>query len=182
MGDEFLRIGGRGDDGTAKAVKTDNDGNIGVHKASAEEIILFDAVNGSIRDTTLSNKIVLKDVFYKYNEFELVASNSLDVPFFITITNSFGEGQHITVSPKDPVDERITATTSWSNTGLRIEIRNGLNNVNAFLLPLKTGDGTRYYPMHKNYIRDFGDDIMFRIKCVVAPTVGNASLKLVCRQ
>lgn len=30
MADEFLRVGGRGTDGTAKAIKTDNYGNVGV--------------------------------------------------------------------------------------------------------------------------------------------------------
>lgn len=43
MADEFLRIGGRGTDGTAKAIKTDNDGRISQRGES--EVVVFSKTN-----------------------------------------------------------------------------------------------------------------------------------------
>lgn len=69
MADEFLRTGGRGDDGTAKAIKTDNDGNLyNVPKKSKNYYNLLSDIGTVAAGATASITIDLS--FYK-DRFEL---------------------------------------------------------------------------------------------------------------
>lgn len=73
MADEFLRVGGRGEDGTAKAIQTDDSGILKVNpNRKVEEVILFDK---EIRDNSVHVKAVnISD----YKDFSIGIKNTHD--------------------------------------------------------------------------------------------------------
>lgn len=100
MADKLLRIAGRGDDGTAKPIKTDNKGNVGiVLESSHHEISTHDGNNPQsgttaefyeIRDTKWKTAYFnhsIGDIF----EQAFIINNTLDVDLNISILTAFNE-------------------------------------------------------------------------------------------
>lgn len=79
MVDKMMRIAGRGEDGTAKAIKTDDDGLIQI-SSRTDEIILVN--NEELRVNTLRSVSI---DLSKYRDIEFLISNTLDQPVNIAI-------------------------------------------------------------------------------------------------
>ena len=93
----MMRIAGRGDDGLAKTIKTDNEGNVGVQLASSKaDIKMFNSQNPyanssyhEIRDTN-SKQVHLPQVEDGVIEQSVLILNTLDTELNVRFQVNFG--------------------------------------------------------------------------------------------
>lgn len=155
-----------------------------ITRPTVEEIAIFDAVE--IRDTAnVISSVLLKTFLQKYNQFDLIVDNELNEEVHFTINNSEGSGVYSIagddVAGANPIAYRYTDGT-WSAGSQRIILQANARGINASLFPISNESATsKYYFLHKDWIRDFNMDLLFRVKCITAPTSGSITVTLVGR-
>lgn len=172
MADEMLRIAGRGDDGTAKAVKTDNNGNIGVVPVKRSVDVIDLASSISLRDTNPLYYLV--DVS-AYRDFEFYITSTLDQDMYIGAIDK-DNFEPFNFSTDEGVRVRYSPFISDANhRAHKVEKL----MAKQYKQPLST------IPMNKTDVTDM--EIFKRIKlnfrlavkCETAPTIGTFSIKFV---
>lgn len=146
MADEMMRTAGRGQDGLAKAIQTDNSGYLLTKPAinAIEEIPIFEALE--IRDTNNYDKSIN---LAKYKSVTFIVYNTLDQDITVGFRNI---SQFIRIwNGTEFVN--LNVTLDATTRGYRVILNSALPELN-----------NNFYTLH------------FRLKCDIAPTAGQITI------
>jgi len=129
MADKMLRIAGRGSDGNAKAVKTDESGNVGVYLASNNGAISFKSLKANFESKDLSNNVNPNKAYHR------TQSSIVSLPVFLVSSSAFTQPWYNLIKSND--GSFIPLSTSGAGAGqyklvvfefdLVKEVKNNLN-------------------------------------------------------
>ena len=169
MSDEFLRIGGRSDSGVAKALRTDENGNVGVQTAGKRIEITTLVDELEITDTITNTVNISPTTLEKYSEWDIFIRNAADKKIYLGFSS-------MRIIKTNGTVESLSLT---SEASLHLEIPSyGISFIPLSLLPfVKSGVIQTDIKDHKQLTMLHGSvttgaNLVFEYKFFEVPSVG----------